>query len=247
VSEASPPTTPDDAVRVFIGLFILGYVLHGFETMKESGFWWNWIIAAVLVVLDYFWVDIRTALGVRFSNTAALVVADFRWWAGAIMLCTALVAIFPIIQQLKWPFSVSGVSQLPVDIHDSAKSPILGLDDAKRWHIIKSIQDISVTENGQRIDCPSVNSIDSQNQTAISLFSELYPLLHYSWWRSNSQGVQTPPHQPFGVEILLGSLREPHIGAPNSLSVCFKTCCQFPFLSARTKSLTIWSNVVTNA
>jgi hypothetical protein len=84
------------------------------------------------------------------------------------------------------------------------KSPLLGIDDAKQWQIIKSIQDISVDDNGNMIDCPSVQSIDSQNKTAIDLFSEFYPVLHYSWWRANIQGALPPPHQPFGIEILVG-------------------------------------------
>jgi len=101
MSEAPPPQTADNAVRAFILLFVLGFVLRGVDVMDVdmSEAIQKWIIAGVLAVLDYFYVSIRTLLGPRFAATAATVGTDFRWWIAAALV---LLAWGTVQEQQKW-------------------------------------------------------------------------------------------------------------------------------------------------
>src|SRR5260370_22879055 len=90
MAEGDPPQTPDLAVRAFIGLFVLGAVLHGFDVMKDgmkaAVTWWG--IAGGLALFDWYWVKIKGWFGPRFAAKANDVATDFRWWA------CALIAVF---------------------------------------------------------------------------------------------------------------------------------------------------------
>jgi hypothetical protein len=85
------------------------------------------------------------------------------------------------------------------------KSPILGLDDAKRWQILKIMQDAAVDNQGQHIECHAVTSLTpDQNKLAFALYSEFVEILGRAWPGGNVQGFPTPPHQPFGITFLVG-------------------------------------------
>jgi hypothetical protein len=87
MAEGEPPQSSDIAVRAFIGLFVLGAILHGFDVMKDgvkSAVTW-WVVGGGLAVFDWYWVRIKTRLGSRFAATANRVATDFRWWAGALI------------------------------------------------------------------------------------------------------------------------------------------------------------------
>jgi hypothetical protein len=95
MAEGPPPDTPDLAVRAFIGLFVLGCVLHGFDVMRPEGIkaaagWWTG--AVVLAGFDWYWIKIKTWFGSRFAATANNVATDFRWWALALVVVFAYVA-----------------------------------------------------------------------------------------------------------------------------------------------------------
>ena len=94
MAEGNPPQTPDLAVRAFIGLFVLGAVLHGFDVMKDgfkSTVTW-WIVGGSLALIDWYWIRIKNWLGPRFAITANNVATDFRWWALALVAVFAAVA-----------------------------------------------------------------------------------------------------------------------------------------------------------
>jgi hypothetical protein len=107
VSEPPPPQTADNAVRAFILLFALGFVLRGIDVMDHDmpNAIQKWVIAAILSIADYFYVPIRTALGTRFSNTAASVATDFRWWAAALTVILLGMSLSPYVEQRRWPFA----------------------------------------------------------------------------------------------------------------------------------------------
>jgi hypothetical protein len=84
------------------------------------------------------------------------------------------------------------------------KSAVLGLDDAKRWQLFKSIQAVSVDDKGQKIQCRAVESIDTQSKTAMDLFGEFDEVIYYGW-NDRQQGFPPPPHQPFGITFLVGN------------------------------------------
>ena len=95
--------------------------------------------------------------------------------------------------------------QLKTETAAQPKSPILGLDDSKRWQIFKIMQDAAADNQGQHIECQSVNSLPyDQNKLAIDLFSEFAEILSRAWPGGNFQGFKTPPHQPFGITFVLG-------------------------------------------
>ena len=95
--------------------------------------------------------------------------------------------------------------QLKTETAAQPKSPILGLDDSKRWQIFKIMQDAAADNQGQHIECQSVNSLPyDQNKLAIDLFSEFAEILSRAWPGGNLQGFKTPPHQPFGITFVLG-------------------------------------------
>jgi hypothetical protein len=92
---APPPQTPDIAVRAYIGMFVLGAVLHGFDVMRPEGIrssimWW--VIGGLLALFDWHWIRIKTGLGLRFAATANKVATDFRWWAISLIIVFAFVA-----------------------------------------------------------------------------------------------------------------------------------------------------------
>jgi hypothetical protein len=107
MAEAPPPQTADNAVRAFILLFALGFMLRGIDMMDDS--MWSavqkWAIAAALSVVDYFYVPVRTRLGPRFAETAAKVATDFRWWTVAIIF--ALVLPFSSLEQRRWSYDIA--------------------------------------------------------------------------------------------------------------------------------------------
>jgi hypothetical protein len=107
MSEPEPPQTADNAVRAFILLFALGFVLRGVDVMDHDmpNAIQKWVIAAVLSIADYFYVPIRKTLGPRFSNTAASVATDFRWWAVALMVIIFGMSLSPYVEQRRWPFA----------------------------------------------------------------------------------------------------------------------------------------------
>jgi hypothetical protein len=95
------------------------------------------------------------------------------------------------------------VNSLQAQSSAPPKTPILGLDDEKRWQLVKAIEDLDVYQSN-RIKCPAIHSIDSQNKLAGQLFEEFYPMIYYSWG-AMEQGFQPPPHQPFGITLLTGT------------------------------------------
>jgi len=105
VSEAAPPHTADNAVRAFILLFVLGFVLRGIDVMDHD--MWDagqkWIIAAILAVVDFYYVPVRTSLGPRFGATAGKVATDFRWWTVAVLIILIWAGIAPAIERRGWP------------------------------------------------------------------------------------------------------------------------------------------------
>jgi hypothetical protein len=111
MAEGAPPQTPDLAVRAFIGLFVLGAVLHGFDVMKDgmkaAATWWA--IGGGLALFDWYWVKIKGWFGPRFAAKANDVATDFRWWAGALiavfLISGAFDAIQKVIEERRWPFS----------------------------------------------------------------------------------------------------------------------------------------------
>jgi hypothetical protein len=118
VSEPPPPQTADTAVRAFILLFVLGFVLRGVDVMDHDmpDAIQKWLIAAGIAVVDYFYVPVRTALGPRFASTASKVGTDFRWWIAAILVVLLWAAIVPTIERHGWPSFARNA--LPVVIHD---------------------------------------------------------------------------------------------------------------------------------
>ena len=105
MSESPPPQTADNAVRAFILLFALGFVLRGIDLMDESmsAAIQKWLIAAALSVIDYFYIPVRTKLGRRFATTAANVATDFRWWTVALLSALVLPTIMPFVERGYWP------------------------------------------------------------------------------------------------------------------------------------------------
>jgi hypothetical protein len=95
------------------------------------------------------------------------------------------------------------------------RSPLLGIDDATKWQLVRSLQDAAVNSQGNnRIVCHTIESIDTENKGAMELFSEFTELLARSWrvneWLSadhsgfmSSQGSPPPPNQPFGITFLV--------------------------------------------
>src|SRR5260370_33458902 len=102
MAEGDPPQTPDLAVRAFIGLFVLGAVLHGFDVMKDgmkvAVTWWG--IAGGLALFDWYWVKIKGWFGPRFAAKANDVATDFRWWAGALIAVFLISGAFDAIQKV---------------------------------------------------------------------------------------------------------------------------------------------------
>jgi hypothetical protein len=98
MSEGEPPQTADNAVRAFILLFVLGFVLRGVDEMDHSmsDAIQKWAIAGFLAILDFLYVPIRQLFGPRFTKTAALVATDFRWWTVSVLVVLAWSTVFPI-------------------------------------------------------------------------------------------------------------------------------------------------------
>ena len=112
MAEDQPPQTPDNAVRAFIGLFVLGSVLEGFaalhhdEMLVAIGFF---ALGAILAIVDYFWKRIRARLGGRFAQTATNVATDFRWWVVCIIVVLALLGV-PLLKRGYAPPSTSSAA-----------------------------------------------------------------------------------------------------------------------------------------
>jgi hypothetical protein len=90
-------------------LFALGFVLRGVDVMDHDMFdaIQKWTIAAIISIIDYFYVPLRTALGPRFAGTAGKVGTDFRWWIGAVFIVLLWSVISPIAEKYGWPSQVS--------------------------------------------------------------------------------------------------------------------------------------------
>jgi hypothetical protein len=141
VSEAPPPQTADNAVRAFILLFALGFVLRGIDVMDTSmsDAIQKWIIAAAISVADYFYVPIRTALGPRFTSTASKVGTDFRWWIGAVLVVLLWAAVAPTVEKHGWPSLTPKAEQIV--IHD----PPTAEDIAKASASIRAERDAALS------------------------------------------------------------------------------------------------------
>lgn len=167
VSEGQPPQTADNAVRAFILLFALGFVLRGIDVMDHDmpNAIQKWVIAAGVTLLDYFYVPIRTALGPRFASTAAKVGTDFRWWVVAALVLLSWAAVSPVIEKQGWPSLAQKEPALV--IHDPPSAD----DIAKATALIQS----------------KLDAVTQQRDAALADAASL---------RHQIAGQSTPPPQP---------------------------------------------------
>jgi hypothetical protein len=142
VSESPPPQDADNAVRAFILLFALGFVLRGIDVMDHdmAGAIAKWFIAAVISVFDFNYIRIRNTLGTSFAATAAKVGTDFRWWVSAILVVLLWGAISPLIERQRWPFSVRSE---PRTVSIPAPMASLAIDRKENARISDAIIDLS--------------------------------------------------------------------------------------------------------
>jgi hypothetical protein len=90
MSEGPLPETSDAAVRNFIELIALGFVLEAVAALfrGESGLrvGGGFVAGAAVSLVGFQWRPIRNAMGARFGSIAAQIATDPRWWLGAIFL-----------------------------------------------------------------------------------------------------------------------------------------------------------------
>jgi len=137
------------------------------------------------------WKTIKPQLSGRFLITLNAVATDARWWFG----CLFIVLLGLIFSQNfeRWllpsafrpqasssattpPLSAPAAREIPAVVTE--KSPLLGLDDAARWQMTTKFYDI-LNANGE-VKCLSRIQIDNESKTALELWKELQPILHYA-------------------------------------------------------------------
>jgi hypothetical protein len=69
------------------------------------------------------------------------------------------------------------------------KSTLLGLDDAKRFQLVKALRDATILQ-AHPIECHSMGHLNQNSRCAQNIWAEISPILYYAGWQN--EGGRTP-------------------------------------------------------
>lgn len=164
--------------------------------------------ASVFQIVGPSWPWLKGRINRRWSVSLVRAATDFRWW-----LIGISVGVFI---SLLWPFVISPLSSSYTTVKNSpapnigTKTQWLKLDDAEKWKFSYALHYTPLAENGERLTCPFVANISSDDQwrpekSAVGVWGELQPMLELASWHLTGAQAEGHPHYSPGLTILIGT------------------------------------------